>query len=119
MQIRARSRAHKRVNPGNRSCRGSMLRLSFEIGSTRQQYMSRTVVPADSRQLYDKTVSDSVDKPMRPAFDWARLAKRIPPGERIRLAGLPCFRSSDRASTGQRWGTEARAPAPEPAIGSS
>ena len=29
--------AHKRVNPGNRSCRGSMLRFSFESGSTRQQ----------------------------------------------------------------------------------
>ena len=28
---RERSRAHKRVNPGNRSCRGSMLRFSFEL----------------------------------------------------------------------------------------
>ena len=32
-----RSRAsHKRVNPGNRGCRGSMLRFSFESRSTRQ-----------------------------------------------------------------------------------
>jgi hypothetical protein len=57
--------AHKRVNPGNRSCRGSMLRFSFEIRSTKQQYITRTVVPADSRRQHDKTVGDSVDKPVR------------------------------------------------------
>ena len=36
-QIRRKlSRAHKRVNPGNRSCRGSMLLCSFELRSTQR-----------------------------------------------------------------------------------
>src|SRR5207237_7044639 len=37
---------HIKVNPGNRSCRGSMLLFPFGSGSTKQQYTTLTVVPA-------------------------------------------------------------------------
>ena len=68
--------AHKRVNPGNRSCRGSMLLPSFEFGSTKAQYMRVTVVPADSCHSRDKSVSESVDKPVEIGIDLERLEKR-------------------------------------------
>src|SRR5437764_15310417 len=58
------SEAHKRVNPGNRSCRGSMLCPPFGFQSTHQQYSNRTVVPADLANPEQKSVGQSVDKPV-------------------------------------------------------
>ena len=80
-------RAHKRVNPGNRSCRGSMLRPSFDFRSTKQQYMKLIVVPARLCLLHDISVHRSVDKFVGIARDSRRLAKK----------GAPTSSSLDRA----------------------
>ena len=65
-RIKSRSQgeglAHKRVNPGNRSCRGSMLLPSFEFGSTKRQYAMMTNVPAPNHGNRHKAVHRSVGK---------------------------------------------------------
>ena len=49
---RSDHRPHKRVNPGNRSCRGSMLRPSFDFGSLAVHPAHRKNQPGSDRLLH-------------------------------------------------------------------
>src|SRR5689334_15064453 len=63
-----------------------MLQFPFGFRSTKQQYMRLTVVPAVSCRPNDISVDDSVDKPVRLAFDSVPFEKRSP--GRLKLPGV-------------------------------
>src|ERR1700748_2764814 len=79
---------------------------SCEFGSTRSQYMRVTVVPAKMRHSPDKSVSESVDKPVEFEFDSERLEKRSPGGRKT-PARTPARRGDSHARR-NRCGTIGR-----------
>jgi hypothetical protein len=57
-----------------------MLSLSFDSLSTKQQYISRTTVPAESWGSSNKTVGESVDDSVRNFDRLAAAAQKKSPG---------------------------------------
>src|SRR5690348_13515471 len=64
-----------------------MLSLSFDSLSTKQQYMSPTVVPAQKEASAEKTVGDSVDDSVHNRRD-SRQSLRKEPRQAFGLTGL-------------------------------
>src|SRR3569833_480630 len=95
-----------------------MLSLSCDSLSTKQQYMSQRVIPAESWGRFNKTVGDSVDDSVR---NPARLA--VPPQkkspDRLSLAGAPMLPFSDQRHRQSRSHSFRQGSALETRIGES
>src|SRR5690348_13054719 len=95
-----------------------MLSLSCDSLSTKQQYMSPAVVPAESLGRSNKVVGESVDDSVR-GFKRLAAAPQKKSPDRLSLAGAPMLPFSDpRHRQGRSQGFR-RGSAPETRIGES